>query len=138
MFSCPARISLHHTDATGRIFFGALFYLVHETKEKVFEKIGMPIGQILDDPDLTFPLVHAEADFKSPLHNGEKIMVEVALENIGDTSVVISYAFRKTDGTLAAMAKTVHVSVSKKTGQKTPLPDIWRKKIEKLREDQTA
>ena len=130
MFAYSAQIFLHHTDAAGRLFFANQFYLMHEAMEKFMESLGLPIEKFLNgNPDLSFPLVHAEADYKALLAAGDRISIEVSIDKIGETSVHFIYAIRKTDGTLAGSGKTVNVSVNKTTGQKTKLPQDWLEKL---------
>ena len=77
MFKHKARIYLNHTDAAGRLFFANQFYLIHEAKEHFLESLGLSIESLLDHPTATFPLVHAESDFKMVLVAGDEIEIEI-------------------------------------------------------------
>ena len=129
MFTHHARIYLHHTDAAGRLFFANQFYLIHEAKEHFLASLGLAIGGLLEHPTTTFPIVHAEADYKSVLMTGDEIDISVAIEKIGETSVVFQFVLLK-GGILAGTAKTVSVAVDKVTNKKVPIPADWRKKFE--------
>jgi 1,4-dihydroxy-2-naphthoyl-CoA hydrolase len=131
MFTYATRIFLHHTDAAGRLFYANQFFLMHEAKELFLEKIGLSIKELLDHPETSFPLVHAEADFKSILIAGEGIRITVEVEKVGETSITVLFVIYKADGTLAGTGKTVNVAVSKKTGKKMPIPPNWRAAYEK-------
>ena len=131
MFTHDTQIFLHHTDAAGRLFFANQFYLMHEAKEKMFENLGMSIASMLDDTETTFPLVHAESDYKAVLIAGDRIRVNVWVDKIGETSVNFAYTIFKNNNELAGTGKTVSVAVSKKTGKKTPIPAAWRAALEK-------
>jgi len=102
---------------------------MHEAMEKLFESVGLAIDKMLSHPELTFPLVHAEADYKAMLVAGDRIAVEVGIEKIGHTSIVFVYKITKADGTLAGTGKTVSVCVDNKTQIKQPLPAEWRDKF---------
>ena len=130
MFTYKTQIFLHHTDAAGRLFFGNLFFLIQEAKESFLEMIGLSISDMLNDPGITFPLVHAEADYKVLLVTGDRITIDVEIEKIGDTSVTFFYTVKKSDGTLAGTARTVTVTVDKKTFKKKTVPADWRAKLE--------
>ena len=130
MFEYKTQIFLHHTDAAGRLFFANQFYLIHEALEKFLESKGLAIDKMLDHDGVTFPLVHAESDYKAVLCAGDRITIQVAVEKMGETSIAILYTILKADGTLAGTAKTVSVAVNKKTNQKTPLPADWRQKFQ--------
>ena len=129
MFTHHTRIYLHHTDAAGRLFFANQFYLIHEAKELFLASLGLEIKDLLEHPAVTFPLVHAESDYKAVLVTGDEVDISVAIEKIGETSVVFQFTILK-DGALAGTAKTVSVAVDKRTNKKVPIPPEWRKKFE--------
>ncbi|MBF0618582.1 MAG: acyl-CoA thioesterase [Candidatus Omnitrophica bacterium] len=129
MFTYNTQIFLHHTDAAGRLFFANQFYLIYEAKEKFFDAMGLVIIDMLNHPVLTFPLVHAESDYKAMLAAGDKISISVGIEKLGATSVTFAYTIMKGD-VLAGTAKTVSVCVDKKTQTKCPLPAEWRQKFQ--------
>ncbi|MBF0485176.1 MAG: acyl-CoA thioesterase [Candidatus Omnitrophica bacterium] len=131
MFTHRVRIYIHHTDCAGRLFFGSKFFLVHEAKEHFLESLGVSVSEILNHPEVTFPLIHAEADYKAVLVVGDMVDIDVSIEKIGETSVVFLFALKRPDGRIVGSAKTVSVAVNKKTNQKTALPKEWRKKFEK-------
>lgn len=130
MFEYKTQIFIHHTDAAGRLFFANQFYLIHEAKEKFLEHLGLSIRDILEHPVASFPLVHAESDYKSILTAGDRITIYVAIERIGETSVTFLFSILKADGSLAGTSKTVSVAVDRKTFTKMPIPAEWRKKLE--------
>ena len=131
MYTYKTRVFLHHTDAAGRLFFANQFYFMHEAKEKLLETLDLSIEKMLNDSELTYPLVHAEADYKAMLVAGDLITVNIGVEKIGETSVTFAYTIHKDDGTLAGTGKTVSVCVNKKTNMKVPLPKSWREKFTK-------
>lgn len=130
MFEYKTQIFMHHTDAAGRLFFANQFYLIHEAKEKFLESLGLSIKDILDHSELTFPLVHAESDYKAILRAGDKISIHTGIEKIGETSVTFIFLIYKEDGTLAGTARTISVVVDQKTFTKAPIPSDWRMKLE--------
>lgn len=130
MFEYKTQIFMHHTDAAGRLFFANQFYLIHEAKEKFLESLGLFIKDVLAHREVTFPLVHAESDFKAILQAGDKITIQVGIERVGETSVTFVFKIFKADGVLAGTAKTVSVSVDRKTWTKAPVPAEWRDRFE--------
>lgn len=130
MFTHHTHIYLHYTDAAGRLFFANQFYFIHEAKEHFLSSLGMGIKDLLEHPTVTFPIVHAEADYKSVLVAGDEIDISVSIEKIGETSVVFQFMILKGD-ILVGTAKTVSVVVDKQLNKKVPIPLEWRKKFEK-------
>lgn len=131
MHKYHTQIFLHQTDAAGRLFFACQFYLMHEALEKLNESVGLPIQAMLGYLGMIFPLVHAESDYDSILVAGDRIIVEVGVEKIGNTSVAFAYRIKKEDGTLVGSGKTVSVCVDIKTQKKIPVPKEWREKYSK-------
>ncbi len=128
MFTHHARIYLHHTDAAGRLFFANQFYLIHEAKEHFLESLGLDMAEWMDHPTLTFPLVHAEADYTAMLKAGDALDIAVRIAKIGETSVVFAFTLTR-EGRPVGTASTVNVTVNKKTGVKTPIPEEWRRRF---------
>ncbi len=129
MFTYHTEIHLHDTDAAGRIFFANQFKIVHDAYEKLLEKWGVSFQQMLRGGKYFLPIVHAESDYKTHLFVGDKIAITIKVGHIGDTSFSFEYTLKR-GATLVGTAKTVHVTVSAKTGKKIPLPAPMRKALE--------
>jgi acyl-CoA thioester hydrolase len=80
--------------------------------------------------DLSFVVVHAECDFKSPAHFGDEIEVGIRTTSIGNSSFVWDYEIRnlKTGG-LFAEGKTIQVFYNHVTKQSSRVPDAVRQKL---------
>ena len=126
-------IKLHETDAAGLLFFSHQFKLVHDAYEALLETIGFGFAILLTKKKYFLPIVHAEADYKAPLFVGDRITIEIAIERIGETSFIFVYKLLNEQKHLVGTAKTVHVTVNKKTQKKISLPNDMRKALEKLR-----
>ena len=122
--SYATTISLSDTDAAGVLFFARLFELVQRAFEAHLATHGLPIARCMSD-GIMAPVVHAEADYRSPLRLGDAITIETSVESIGDSSVRMAYIVRKIDGTLAAEALVVHVCVGR-DGRSVPVAGALR------------
>ncbi len=123
MFSVSTKIKLHYTDAAGVLFFGNYFKLIHDAYEEFLNEIDLDLGYIIDNSDYLLLIVHAEADYKKSLKTGAFAKVEIEVEKIGQTSFVLVYKVLDEHDNISATAKTVHVSVDKKSGNKIDLPE---------------
>ena len=123
---------MHDTDAAGIIFFANQFRLTHDAYEEFLEMLGSSIQKILRKTNYFQPIVHAEADYKAPMFVGDKIDISVTVGSIGKTSFSLLYTLNR-GKTLVGTAKTVHVTVSQKTGNKIPLPTSLRRALEKFK-----
>ena len=131
MFTYKTTIKLHETDAAGLLFFSQQFKLIHDAYEELLESRGIGFSVMLKKKSYFLPIVHAESDYKKPLFVGDRLTIEVAVSHVGKTSFTFSYRLLK-NKIVVGTAKTVHVTISKKTGQKIPLPPEMRKALTKV------
>lgn len=122
MFTYETVIRLSHTDAAGVIFFARLFDLLHLAYEAFLDEIGQPLPHDLPVSDVVTPIVHASAEYRSPLRLNDRITIEVAVDKIGDRSFTLSYRVRHATA-LAAEARTVHAAMARSDGRSRALPD---------------
>jgi len=132
MFEYQTTIQLHNTDAAGIMFFANYFKLAHDAYEAFLESIGFSIRDMLDKLDFLLVIVHAEADFKVPYRLGEQINITIYLEKVSNSSLVFQYDFLNSNQEKTGYAKTVHVSINKKTNQKQILPESLRLALDKI------
>ncbi len=116
-----SRISFGDTDCSGWLHFPAIFRHVEEAEHALFREIGLTI---IDRESGGWPRVHASCDYKRPLHFGDEIEVQLAVERIGGTSVTWLFEVLK-DGEPAAAGKIVAVRVDA-TGAAAPVDDRTR------------
>ena len=119
MFRFATTVKLYDTDATGALFFGQQFRLVHDACEAFLAAAGLFMqGSAI----MPFPVVHAEADYAAPLRWGDALVVEVRPGRVGTTSFGMHYRLCKSDGSVAGTVSTVHVAISSKTGRPIRVP----------------
>jgi 1,4-dihydroxy-2-naphthoyl-CoA hydrolase len=133
MFTFNTFVRLPDTDAAGILFFGNYFRLAHDAYETFMESIGFGLDYVIREADFLIVIAHAEADYNKPLQLGEKLTVQLTVEKISQTSFALSYVFKDKHNDTAAVVKTVHVTVDKKTGEKIVLPEKLRAKLAGLR-----
>ena len=132
MYTYQAKIKLHDTDAAGILFFSHQFEIVHDAYEALLEHIGFGFAELIRHKEFFLPIVHAESDYKMPLFVGDLIEIQVIVEKVGETSFTFAYKLLNTQQQLVGTARTVHVTIDKKTRQKIPLPPDMRAKINGL------
>ena len=115
-------IKLYHTDAAGLLFFSRLFEIAYDAYQDLLEKSRLSLSEILKNEPFLTPVVHAEADYRIPLEAGDRIQVRITVENIGRSSCTLLYDIVK-NNQIAGRVKTVLVSVDKRFGEKTSIPE---------------
>ena len=135
MYTYQTKIKLHETDAAGLLFFSNQFKIIHDAYESLLERIGFGFADLIRNQPFFLPIVHAEADYKSPLFVGDLIEIHIVVAKVGKTSFTFAYTLIDADQKTVGTAQTVHVTMDKATRAKIPLPPDLRSKIEELRAD---
>ena len=123
MFSCKRVIHLQDTDATGVLYFAQQLRLALEVFEDFLQEQGQPLSSLISEKEYLMPIVHAEADYFSPLLVGDTLFIELSLEKLGTSSFTLGYRyFDEKEGKEKGKASIVHVTTSKKTWKSMPIP----------------
>jgi 1,4-dihydroxy-2-naphthoyl-CoA hydrolase len=125
-FSYTLPVRFHDVDSAGIVFFARIFQYAHDAYEAWLRSVGFPLDRPIHERDYGLPLVHAEADFQSPIHTGDEVRIELALTSIGTTSFKVSARLTGVDGVDFATVRTVHVCVDPRTRRPMPLPAAMR------------
>jgi len=125
-FTSESIVRLYDTDAAGFHFYGSQFRFAHEALENFLEHLGLPIAKTIRERGILFPVVHAEADYRTPLAVGDRLTVRVVVRALGDRSFSIGYRLFFADGREAGSVMTVHAAVSAASGASCQLPDELR------------
>lgn len=122
MFTYQTVIHLEDTDATGALYFAAQFNLALRALEGCLIRERMSLGRILRDSMYLMPIVHAEADYFSPLRVGDEVEIQMSLLRKGTSSFTLRYLFRKGEVVVGTVS-LVHVTVSRETQASIPIPE---------------
>ncbi|MCP4726161.1 MAG: acyl-CoA thioesterase, partial [bacterium] len=119
MYKVNSKITLSDTDAAGILYFSNIFVKAHEAYEELLTDMGIDLNESIKNDDFMIPIVHAEADYKSPLEAGNIIRINLSIGHIGESSFSLDYEFVRSDNNaLAAAVKTVHAVIDKKSQSK--------------------
>lgn len=133
MYTYDMTVKLHDTDAAGVLFFANYFRLAHEAYENFMASIGFDFYSIIHEADYLPLIVHAEADFKKPLHVGNEVTIEVRATKIGRTSFELAYEMKVSPEETAATAGSVHVNIDKESGRPQALPEGLKQALQDIR-----
>jgi 1,4-dihydroxy-2-naphthoyl-CoA hydrolase len=126
LYSGPCAVRFQDIDAAGIAFYGRVFDYFHDAYVAHLAARGMPLHRALSERLWSAPLVHAEADYKRPLHFGGEYVIEIASATLGTTSYTLRYVIRGADGQVHAEGSTVHVCIDLDAKRSRPLPDDLR------------
>lgn len=136
MFSCKRVIHLQDTDATGMLYFAQQLRLALEVFEDFLHERGQPLHSLISEKEYLMPIVHAEADYFSPLLVGDALTIELTIEKLGTSSFTLGYRYvDDNEGKEKGKALIVHVTTSKKTWKSIPIPEELRECLSQLQEE---
>src|SRR3954466_7372756 len=123
-FEYPVRVQFFEVDLQGVVF--NMWYLAwFDTAMSAFlAKLGFPYDETKRD-GWDVQLVHTEVDWRGGARCGDDVVVEVATDRIGTTSLTLGYRVLRGDELLVS-AKTVYVVVGIDGSGKRPVPDDLR------------
>lgn len=132
VFISKNKVRMHDSDMAGILYFPRIYRFAHDALEDFFESEGESFDHLFKKQEFVFVIVHSEADYYSSLKVGDAIEIHLSCEHIGTTSFTISYKiFRLPELTLMGSCKTIHVAVENASRTKAPIPENFRKSLEK-------
>lgn len=99
------KIYYHHTDAGGVVYYATYLHLLEEARVEFLKENGLDMKALMDR-GIVFPVVHVEADYKSPAKYGDRVRIFTKIEKIGSASIIFIQEIKR-DEALLVVAKTV-------------------------------
>ncbi|WP_163749339.1 acyl-CoA thioesterase [Mycolicibacterium helvum] len=123
----PVRVRYVECDMQGRVFNGHyLTWVDMALNEAVREIFGD--YQTLTEAGIDLVVAAAELQFRQPAHFDDDLMVGVAFDPLGRTSLRSTYQIRRGED-LIAEAAMIHVCVDAVTFDKQPWPEWFRDRL---------
>lgn len=128
MYTYKRIIRVQDTDATGVLYFANQLQIGLEVFEDFLHTQGFSIGEMIKKNHYLLPIVHAEADFFSPIHISDTLDVTLSFPKIGTTSFTHASKVLR-NGEKVGTVKIVHVVYCPKKQEGIPIPDDLKNKI---------
>ena len=133
-FETQIQVRFGHVDPAGIVYFPRIFDYLHDVFEELWEEhVGKRYYHLLLQRKVGFPLVHADVDFKVPLHFGDRPIVRVTCFRLGRSSLGLRYVIRKAD-VICADARLTTACVNTDTMETLPIPDEFRARFKLISE----
>ncbi len=128
LFQTKRTVRFQDIDAAGIIFFPRVLEYFSDAYVEWLGVRGLPLPRMLALGVYGLPIVHAEADYRSPMRFGDRISVQIEQVELGSTSLSVMYRIvsEEDPAHTLAVGKTVHVCVSQKTFRPEPLLEELR------------
>ncbi|MEA5618663.1 thioesterase family protein [Cronbergia sp. UHCC 0137] len=121
IFTYQRTVRFQDTDAAGVVYFANVLGICHEAYEESLADLGINLKDFFTNPTLAFPIVHSSLDFLRPMYCGDKLLISLSPQKIGDTKFEISYEITISE-VIVAKAITRHVCIDVGTRIKQELP----------------
>jgi 4-hydroxybenzoyl-CoA thioesterase len=116
-------------DPAGIIFFPRYLEMANTFVEEWFDvALGIPYAQLLGARRTGLPTVRLEVDFTAVSRHGETLALELAVEKLGRSSLIVAHTFRCGDE-VRMQARQVLVCTSLETHKAIALPEDIRAAI---------
>ena len=125
-FAHRITIGLGRSDAAGVIYFTEALDLAHEAAEALLDSVGLPLSALLRPGQVRLPVVHAEADYLSPVRPGDRIELRLSSLRVGHSSITFEWVAAQEDSTEAFRTRIVHACIDPDGGRSVPVPDAVR------------
>jgi 1,4-dihydroxy-2-naphthoyl-CoA hydrolase len=120
-FSYHRTVRFQDTDAAGVVYFANILSICHEAYEESLRTSSINLKDFFTHPQIAFPIVHTSVDFLRPIFCGDKLLVRLMPQKLGDEKFEIQYEIALSD-VVVAKAITRHVCISANTRNKQALP----------------
>lgn len=124
-FTHRVRVAFPDTDASGRIHFTAMLRYFESAEIEFLRSLGY---QYRDEPDVGFPRVRVECEYRSAVGFDDELDVAVSVKRVGTSSYTLGFAARK-DRAVAAQGSIVVVCVGR-PGRAQALPAALKEALQ--------
>ncbi len=123
-FTHRVRVAFPDTDASGRIHFTAMLRYFESAEIEFLRSLGYCYR---DAPDIGFPRVRVECEYRSAVGFDDELDITVAVQRVGTSSYTLAFTALK-NGAEAAAGSIVVVCVGR-PGRAQPIPDALRESL---------
>lgn len=118
-------IRVQDTDATGVLYFANQLQIGLEAFEEFMRQSGFSFAEMIAKKQFLLPIVHAEADFFSPITVGEQIEVILEISRVGTSSFTHFSEFKRGNKRVGTVT-IIHAFYSPKKKKAEPISDALK------------
>ncbi len=101
MFTTRRRVEFRDTDAAGIVHFSVFFTYMEQAEHALLRSVGLGVITEVEGQEISFPRVHAECDYRSPIKFEQWVDIEIVVQRIGSRSITYGFKFRCEDRDVA-------------------------------------
>jgi acyl-CoA thioester hydrolase len=88
------RIYYEDTDCGGIVYYANYLKYFERARTQYLEERGLSVAWLMKEGTL-FVVVHAEVDYRSPAHYGDRLSIETVVSDISAASFTFSHVIRE-------------------------------------------
>jgi acyl-CoA thioester hydrolase len=119
-FTIERKVYYRDTDAGGVVYYATYLGFFEEGRTELCLSRGVDTRELMAR-GIVFPVVHVEADYKSPARYGDIIRIVSRVERIGTSSITFTQEIQRA-GQLLVSARTVWACVDVNRRGSVPVP----------------
>src|SRR6185503_10860903 len=129
-FSTRITVNFGDTDPAGLVYFPNIFHYCHIAMERFFEEVcGVSYSKLTGEKQVGFPTAKIDGEFTTPLRYGDVIDIEIAVSEIGNKSLSLTYEIRNREGVVCAQVSQVVVALDLSKHASIAIPDSIRQSL---------
>jgi YbgC/YbaW family acyl-CoA thioester hydrolase len=125
-FTHEIQVRFQDVDAGGVLFYGRVYDYVHVAYEEFWASQGVERGVFFSGAEYLIPVVHSEADYRTPIRHGERVRVTIDVTHVGRASFSLRHRVTGPDGSPRVEVRTVHAFARKETMRPMGIPGHLR------------
>jgi 1,4-dihydroxy-2-naphthoyl-CoA hydrolase len=124
-FSHNRTVRFQDTDAAGVVYFANVLSICHEAYEASLAASGINLKSFFNNPTAAIPIIHASVDFLRPMFCGDKLLIHLTPQQLGENKFEIAYQIVAASSSEQQLAKAItrHVCINPITRTRTQLPE---------------
>jgi 4-hydroxybenzoyl-CoA thioesterase len=136
IFSHEFRVRFGAVDHARVVYYPRFFDYFHRTFEEWFgAALGASYDAFVNDDNLGFPSVTAQAEFLAPVRFGERLRIDLEVVDVGRRSLTVRYTgVRLPDGETAVRATVKKAMVDHQKFVAVDIPEVWRRRFQEFKE----
>jgi 1,4-dihydroxy-2-naphthoyl-CoA hydrolase len=125
LFSHNRTVRFQDTDAAGVVYFANVLSICHEAYEASLAASGINLKSFFNNPTAAIPIIHASVDFLRPMFCGDKLLIHLTPQQLGENKFEIAYQIVAASSSEQQLAKAItrHVCINPITRTRTQLPE---------------
>jgi 1,4-dihydroxy-2-naphthoyl-CoA hydrolase len=124
-FTHNRTVRFQDTDAAGVVYFANVLSICHEAYEASLAASGINLKSFFNNPTAAIPIIHASVDFLRPMFCGDKLLIHLTPQQLGENKFEIAYQIVEASSSEQQLAKAItkHVCINSITRTRTQLPE---------------